>query len=247
MLTNIVNVGTSLVTTVARGATGMSVGNIGVRPNKRLELYEFEACPFCRKVREALSILDLEADIYPCPKNAPRFRPGVVRRGGRAMFPYLVDPNTDEEMYESDDIVRYLFDRYGDGRVPKMLALGPITDLNSILAGLARPGLGGYYRKAEQPRELLELYSFEASPFCRIVRERLCTLELPYVLHNVAKGSPGREAFVERSGKMQVPYLVDPNTGVEMFESADIVAYLDREYAVTVISRRERRSGSSAV
>jgi len=232
MLTNIVNVATSLMTTVSRAATGMSVGHIGARPEKRLALYEFEGCPFCRKVREALSILDLEADIYPCPKNGPRFRPEVMSRGGRAMFPYLIDPNTGEEMYESDDIVRYLFDRYGDGRVPKMLALGPITDVSSVLAGLPRPGFGAYYRKADPPSAPLELYSFEASPFCRIVRERLCTLELPYVLHNVAKGSPSREAFVERSGKMQVPYLVDSNTGTEMFESADIVAYLDREYAV---------------
>jgi glutathione S-transferase len=232
MLTNIVNVGTSLVITVARAASGMSVGDIGERPKIRLELYEFEGCPFCRKVREALSILDLEASIYPCPKKGPRFRQEVVNRGGRAMFPYLVDPNTGEEMYESDEIVRYLFDRYGDGRVPMMLAMGPITDVNSVLAGLARPGLGGYYRKAEQPREPLELYSFEASPFCRVVRERLCTLELPYILHNVAKGSPSRAAFVERSGKMQVPYLVDPNTETEMFESAEIVSYLDREYSV---------------
>ena len=30
---------------------------------------------------------------------------------------------------------------------------------------------------------------------------------------------------------MQVPYLVDPNSGVEMFESADIVAYLEAHYA----------------
>ena len=28
-----------------------------------------------------------------------------------------------------------------------------------------------------------------------------------------------------------VPYLIDPNTDTEMFESADIVAYLDRTYA----------------
>jgi glutathione S-transferase len=231
MLKNIVNVATSLATTVVRGTTGMSVGTLGARPKERLQLYEFEGCPFCRKVREALSILDLEADIYPCPKNGPRFRPEVTRRGGRTMFPYLTDPNTGEEMYESDDIVRYLFDRYGDGRVPTMLALGPITDVTSVLAGMARPGLGGYYRKAKAPRAPLELYSFEASPFCRIVRERLCTLEIPYVLHNVAKGSPSREAFTRRSGKMQVPYLVDSNTGTQLFESADIVAYLDREYA----------------
>lgn len=231
MLTNVVNVGTSLATTLARGASGLSVGNLGTRPSERLELYEFEACPFCRKVREALSILDLDAVVYPCPKNGPRFRPEVERRGGRAMFPYLVDPNTGKEMYESGEIVRYLFDRYGDGRVPALLALGPVTDLTSVLAGLPRAGMGGFYNKAKEPGELLELYSFEASPFCRIVRERLTTLELPYILHNVAKGSPRREEFVERSGKMQVPYLVDPNTDTEMFESADIIAYLESEYA----------------
>jgi len=55
--------------------------------------------------------------------------------------------------------------------------------------------------------------------------------ELPYLLHNVAKNSPSRPAFVKRSGKMmQVPVLVDPNTGTEMFESADIVAYLYETY-----------------
>jgi glutathione S-transferase len=46
----------------------------------------------------------------------------------------------------------------------------------------------------------------------------------------VGKGSPRREAFVERSGKMMVPYLADPNTAVEMFESEDIVTYLDETY-----------------
>jgi glutathione S-transferase len=50
------------------------------------------------------------------------------------------------------------------------------------------------------------------------------------VLHNVGKGSAKREAFVARSGKMMVPYLVDPNTGKEMFESADIAAYLEATY-----------------
>jgi glutathione S-transferase len=75
------------------------------------------------------------------------------------------------------------------------------------------------------------LYGFEASPFCRLVREALCELELPYLLHNVAKGSPKREAFVSRSGKMQVPYLIDRNRGVEMFESAEILDYLDATYA----------------
>jgi glutathione S-transferase len=29
-----------------------------------------------------------------------------------------------------------------------------------------------------------------------------------------------------------VPYLVDPNANMEMFESADIVAYLEATYAL---------------
>jgi glutathione S-transferase len=80
------------------------------------------------------------------------------------------------------------------------------------------------------PARPLELWSFEASPFCRIAREKMCSLELPYLLHNVGKGSPGRPAFAERSGRMMVPFLFDPNTGVEMFESADIVRYLATTY-----------------
>jgi glutathione S-transferase len=35
---------------------------------------------------------------------------------------------------------------------------------------------------------------------------------------------------VERGGKMQVPFLVDPNTDSAMYESDDIVAYLEAQY-----------------
>ncbi len=225
------DVATSLAATLARGAAGLSVGTLGARPEKTLELWEFEGCPFCRKVREALSILDLDALVHPCPKGGPRFRVELEKRAGKAQFPYLSDPNTGKAMYESDDIVRHLFQTYGDGRVPALLALGPLTNASASLASAFRPVTGVRYRPARAPERPLELWSFEASPFCRIAREALCTLELPYVLHNVAKGSPRREAFVARSGKMMVPWLSDPNTGTELFESADIVAYLERTYA----------------
>jgi glutathione S-transferase len=208
----------------------MQVGRLGARPELTLQLFEFEGCPYCRKVREALSVLDLEADVFPCPKNGPRFREEVKRRGGKSQFPFLVDPNTNIEMFESDAIVQYLFERYGDGNVPLLLSLGLLTDLSAQLAGIWRPALGAFYERGRAPEKPLELWSFEASPFCRIAREKLCTLEIPYRLHNVAKGSPGRDAFVRRSGKMMVPWLVDPNTGRSMFESADIVRYLDETY-----------------
>ena len=225
------DIASSLASTLARAGAGLSAGALGRRPEKPLELYEFEACPFCRKVREALSALDLEAVIRPCPKGGPNFREWVKREGGKAQFPYLVDPNTGKAMYESDEIVRYLFAEYGDGKVPALLSGGPINALSGSLASALRLGAGVRYRPARAPEQPLELWSFEASPFCRIAREALCELELPYLLHNVAKGSPSREAFVARSGKMMVPYLVDPNTGVEMFESADIATYLETTYA----------------
>ncbi len=224
------DVGTSVLTTLLRAAGGLSASSVGPRPAQRLELYEFENCPFCRKVREALTDLDLEVLVLPCPKKGGRFRPKLVERGGKAMFPYLVDPNRGIEMYESDDIIAYLYENYGRGDPPLGRRLGPLPAVCSSVASRPRGRLGTCARPRRAPAEPLELWSFEASPYCRIVREALCSLELPYVLHNVGRGSPGREAFVKRSGLMQVPWLSDPNTGTELFESDEIVAYLEATY-----------------
>lgn len=221
---------TSYGASVARLGFGLAASHGRRQPEKLLELYEFEACPFCRKVREALVAFDLDAKVFPCPQGGTRFRPVATALGGRAMFPYLVDPNTGTAMYESDDIVRYLATTYGDGVVPLALRLGPLTMLSSGLASMARVGHGGKARPSKLPAEPLELYNMEGSPFCRLVREALCELEVPYVQRNVGRGSSHRAAFVARAGKQMVPYLVDPNTGAAMFESADIVAYLDRTY-----------------
>ncbi len=227
-----ISVGSSVATTLLRLGAGARVARVGARPEQPLELWDFEGCPYCRKVREALSMLDLDARIYPCPKNGTRFRPRLIERGGKAQFPYLLDPNTARELYESDDIVRYLFETYGDGSIPLPLAGGPLTGLSSTLSGLFRPGLGVWRRPSREPKEPLELYSYEASPFSRIVREELSSLELPYLLHNVARGSAQRSSFEQRSGQLMVPYLIDPNTDQAMFESADLVRYLRATYAL---------------
>ncbi len=224
------DVASSLAATVARLGSGMSANASAKRPVERLIVYDFESCPFCRKVREALTHLDLEAEIRPSPKRGHRYRDECIDRGGKPQFPYLIDPNTGEEMYESDDIVNYLYREYGKGSPPAS-QLGMFPVLTGSLASGLRAGKGTYAKASKAPEDALELWSFEASPFCRIVRERLCELELRYVLHNVGKGSAERAAFVKRSGKMQVPYLVDPNTGQSLFESADIVEYLDQTYA----------------
>lgn len=41
-------------------------------------------------------------------------------------------------MYESDAIIKYLFDTYGTGQVPLSLRLGVLTTFAEVLASLSR-------------------------------------------------------------------------------------------------------------
>ncbi len=208
----------------------MSAGERGPRPQQQLVLYEFESCPFCRKVREALTMLDLDVSIRPAPHGGTRFRPEAIALGGKSQFPLLIDPNAGVKLYESDAIIDHLFTRYGIGKPPFSLRTGLFGDAMSGLASVMRAGSGGRAHPSTAPAQPLALWSFEASPYSRRAREVLCELELPYVLHNVGRGSPKRDELRARAGKVQVPYLEDPNTGTQMFESRDIVRYLQTTY-----------------
>lgn len=241
----------STLSSTLRFWRGTSVRGAAEQPSRHLELYEFEACPYCRLVREALTELDLDALIYPSPHGGKRFRPKVEKLGGRQQFPFLVDPNTRKSMYESSDIIAYLYGRYGRRAAPTRL-LRPLDVSSSLLAGIPRRGAGSRARPSKAPKRPLELFSFESSPYSRRVRELLSELELPYVLRSTGKalwqdlGPPAlrrtlfpdlpvtgrtRRELLERAGKVQVPYLVDPNTGTAMFESAAIREYLLATYA----------------
>lgn len=223
------NVHSTLVS-VLRGGRGWKVRGGGARePGQMLEIYEFEACPFCRKVREVMSELDLAYLCHPCARGS-RNRDAVVRLGGKAQFPFLVDPNTGKQIYESEDIITYLHETYGSGRGALSRGLAPLNTATAALASMVRHRGGRVSGAAAAPARPLELYNFEASPYCRKAREALHELDLSFVVHNVAKGGRRRPALVARGGRMMVPYLIDPNTATELYESDDIVAYLRRTY-----------------
>ena len=76
-------VASSVAATMTRMGRGIYTRPAAARPERPLELYEFEGCPFCRLVREALTELDLDALVHPCPKGGARFRPRVVEVGGK--------------------------------------------------------------------------------------------------------------------------------------------------------------------
>lgn len=201
------------------------------RPKQPIVLYEFEGCPFCRKVREAVNILDLDVLFKPTPKDGPTWRPEAIAKGGKKQFPYMEDPNTGTAMYESDGIISYLFNTYGDGKVPLGLRLGPLTTISCALGMLPRAWSGSAYKgPSKLPEQPLVYWGYEMSPFCKVVREKLCELELPHIERSAARGSPKRQELFERWGTFQVPYLEDPNTGIAMFESSAIIKYLQDTY-----------------
>ena len=203
------------------------------RPTAPIELYEFEGCPFCKKVREAVVWLDLDVLFFPCPQGGPTFRERVKQEGGKSMFPYMKDPNTGVAMYESDDIIDYLYDTYGPGKekVSSLLRAGALTVLTAGFGLAPRMGAGSRYRAARMPEKPITVYSYEASPFCKLVREKLVELEIPHLMKSCGRGSMKRQELVDRRGVFQAPYIEDPNTGTAMFESSAIVKYLEETYA----------------
>jgi len=210
------------------------------RPATPLKLYEFEACPFCRKVREALCVLDLDADIMPCPKPAlfgqygaansnSRFRAEVADPSGDTRFPVLVDGA--QTIRGSEAIIDHLWQQYGDkAEAPWNYRLG--RRLDAIKLAFMLPSLlrlrtchGILKAPSRKPERPLELWGYEPSPFVKIVRETLCCLELPYRAVNVPHGrTEKRQQFIEKYGNkmsqggarkavgaIQVPMLIDPN------------------------------------
>lgn len=221
--------------TVIRLGRGLARDRSATNPPQRmLELYDYEGCPYCRKVRETLCELDLDVLIYPVAHGSAR-RSELKARGGRIQVPYLVDPGAGVALYESEDICTYLRTSYGDRHAARGLAALPVINtIDSFLASAVRIGRGtrvvSRMATARRPSSPVELYNMEGSPYCRKVREVLTELDIEHVVRNVPKGSPKREAFRAEAGKVQVPYLVDPNTGSALFESSDILVYLREQY-----------------
>jgi len=79
----------------------------------KLVLYELEGCPYCAKVKRKLDELGLEYESRMVPSSHAE-REEVQRVSGQTGVPVLVDEEHDVEgMPESDDIVRYLQETYG--------------------------------------------------------------------------------------------------------------------------------------
>ncbi|WP_121820325.1 glutathione S-transferase N-terminal domain-containing protein [Halostella salina] len=80
-----------------------------------LELYELAGCPYCAKVKDKLDELGLDYESHMVPSSHSE-RTEVEQVSGQTGVPVLVDSDHGVEgMPESDDIVEYLEETYGDG------------------------------------------------------------------------------------------------------------------------------------
>ena len=80
-----------------------------------LSLYQFDACPYCARVRSALDRLDVSVEIRDTLEDPNRLSE-LIEATGRRTVPVLriVKPGGDVTwMPESADIVRYLDERFG--------------------------------------------------------------------------------------------------------------------------------------
>lgn len=87
---------------------------------------------------------------------------------------------------------------------------------------------------------MLELYQSENCPHSGKVREKLSEHGVSYVVHNPRlPGDEGGDetnsqtltALRELGGEDQIPFLVDTARGETLYDSDDIVAYLDEHYS----------------
>ena len=210
------------------------------RPKKTLIIYEYESSPFSRKVRQAVSQLDLTVEYRPCPGARYGFsdqlagRTAVFGLGGSRQVPFMNDPGnpvgTLANIKDSDEIVEYLFTNFGPGKdkIPGSLK-GPFAGKKFGGADVSKPLAN--WREDNIFKRPLDLWGFEDGPSTP-VRETLNLLCLAHRVINCSKGSANLAALASKNGG-KVPYLEDPNTGKKLSGANEIKSYLLSTYTKT--------------
>ncbi len=75
---------------------------------------------------------------------------------------------------------------------------------------------------------MLKLYTFQSCPYCEKVRRVFMSDKVSYEEVTAERGTPGAEEVERLGGKLQVPFLVDTEAGISMYESDDIINYVQK-------------------
>ena len=94
---------------------------------------------------------------------------------------------------------------------------------------------------------MLTLYSKEGCPFCRQVFAVIDRLNLEVEIKDILEDEANAAELETLGGKRQVPYLVDTDNDVALFESDDIVKHLQTTYGSPSKPRVHNASSSVCV
>lgn len=72
---------------------------------------------------------------------------------------------------------------------------------------------------------MLELFILESCPYCQKVMKFLDEKHMNYRKIDISN-KESESSLIQIGGKRQVPFLVDTDRNIQMYESSDIVEYL---------------------
>ena len=73
---------------------------------------------------------------------------------------------------------------------------------------------------------MFTLYYKPSCPFCQRVLQMAENLKAELELKDVSEDEAALAELIEKGGKQQVPFLVDSEKDVSMYESSDIIEYM---------------------
>ncbi|VAX14417.1 Glutaredoxin [hydrothermal vent metagenome] len=95
-------------------------------------------------------------------------------------------------------------------------------------------------KQIEQQTHALKLYQYKACPFCVKVRRTMKRLNLPIETRDAKRHANWRDELVTQGGIEKVPCLrIEGDAGkvTWMYESADIIHYLEQRFTMVTSTR----------
>lgn len=97
---------------------------------------------------------------------------------------------------------------------------------------------------------MLTLYYKPNCAFCQRVLQMAENLKVELDLRDVSDDETAMNELLEKGGQSQVPYLVDKEKDIAMYESSDIIEYMRDNYAnigIGFVTSKPRVHVSSSV
>ena len=77
---------------------------------------------------------------------------------------------------------------------------------------------------------MITIYTKQGCPFCHKVKDYMDDKGVVYEEKDIYESDENLDELMERGGKRQVPFIIDDERGVSMYESDDIVKYLEENH-----------------